>query len=160
ALFSYRRAETSARGAKKRIEPRIIPAPEGNASGAGDEGEGDEAEDEEEESGSSLKVTQPKPARSAGTQPWRRSSSGSELPALGLLAAPKAQERSPSSAESRQGNAPARESGLGVCGVRGESINARPGPVVTLYELEPAPGIKSSRVSGLADDIARSRSAM
>jgi S-DNA-T family DNA segregation ATPase FtsK/SpoIIIE len=36
----------------------------------------------------------------------------------------------------------------------------RPGPVVTLYELEPAPGIKSSRVIGLADDIARSMSAI
>ena len=45
-------------------------------------------------------------------------------------------------------------------GVKGEIINARPGPVVTLYELEPAPGIKSSRVIGLADDIARSMSAV
>jgi S-DNA-T family DNA segregation ATPase FtsK/SpoIIIE len=44
--------------------------------------------------------------------------------------------------------------------VRGEIINTRPGPVVTLYELEPAPGIKSSRVIGLADDIARSMSAL
>ena len=45
-------------------------------------------------------------------------------------------------------------------GVKGEIINVRPGPVVTLYELEPAPGIKSSRVIGLADDIARSMSAI
>ena len=45
-------------------------------------------------------------------------------------------------------------------GVRGEIINVRPGPVVTLYELEPAPGIKSSRVIALADDIARSMSAV
>ncbi len=44
--------------------------------------------------------------------------------------------------------------------MRGEIINVRPGPVVTLYELEPAPGIKSSRVIGLADDIARSMSAV
>ena len=44
--------------------------------------------------------------------------------------------------------------------MRGEIINARPGPVVTLYELEPAPRIKSSRVIGLADDIARSMSAL
>ena len=44
--------------------------------------------------------------------------------------------------------------------MRGEIINVRPGPVVTLYELEPAPGIKSSRVIGLADDIARSMSAI
>ena len=44
--------------------------------------------------------------------------------------------------------------------MRGEIINVRPGPVVTLYELEPAPGIKSSRVISLADDIARSMSAI
>ena len=45
-------------------------------------------------------------------------------------------------------------------GVRGEIVQVRPGPVVTLYELEPAPGTKSSRVIGLADDIARSMSAV
>ena len=44
--------------------------------------------------------------------------------------------------------------------VRGQIINVRPGPVVTLYELEPAAGVKSSRVIGLADDIARSMSAI
>ena len=49
---------------------------------------------------------------------------------------------------------------LGDFGVRGEIVKANPGPVVTLYELEPAPGIKSSRVIGLADDIARSMSAL
>ena len=47
-----------------------------------------------------------------------------------------------------------------VFGVKGDIINVRPGPVVTLYELEPAPGIKSSRVISLADDIARSMSAI
>ena len=45
-------------------------------------------------------------------------------------------------------------------GVKGEIIQVRPGPVVTLYELEPLPGSKSSRVIGLADDIARSMSAI
>jgi DNA segregation ATPase FtsK/SpoIIIE, S-DNA-T family len=64
------------------------------------------------------------------------------------------------SAEAIESNAMALESVLGDFGVRGEIINARPGPVVTLYELEPAPGIKSSRVVGLADDIARSMSAL
>ena len=57
-------------------------------------------------------------------------------------------------------NATALESVLEDFGVRGQIIDARPGPVVTLYELEPAPGIKSSRVIGLADDIARSMSAV
>ena len=44
--------------------------------------------------------------------------------------------------------------------VKGDIISVHPGPVVTLYEFEPAPGIKSSRVIGLADDIARSMSAV
>ena len=52
------------------------------------------------------------------------------------------------------------ESVLEDFGVKGEIIAVRPGPVVTMYELEPAPGIKSSRVIGLADDIARSMSAI
>ena len=57
-------------------------------------------------------------------------------------------------------NAKLLEGVLQDFGVKGEIINVRPGPVVTLYELEPAPGIKSSRVIGLADDIARSMSAI
>lgn len=43
-------------------------------------------------------------------------------------------------------------------GVNGKIVKVRPGPVVTLYELEPAPGTKTARVIGLADDIARSMS--
>src|SRR5262249_21694927 len=89
----------------------------------------------------------------------RRSTGGSELPALTLLANPRASERTTPSMEAIRENATALEHVLGDFGVRGEIINARPGPVVTLYELEPAPGIKSSRVIGLADDIARSMSA-
>lgn len=49
---------------------------------------------------------------------------------------------------------------LSEFGIRGEIVNIRPGPVVTLYELKPAPGIKTSRVIGLADDIARSMCAL
>ena len=45
-------------------------------------------------------------------------------------------------------------------GIRGEIIDVRPGPVVTLYELEPEAGIRASRVIGLADDIARNMSAV
>ena len=57
-------------------------------------------------------------------------------------------------------NARLLESVLEDFGVQGEVVKVRPGPVVTLYEFEPAPGIKSSRVIGLADDIARSMSAI
>jgi DNA segregation ATPase FtsK/SpoIIIE, S-DNA-T family len=104
----------------------------------------------------------PVPARRPKAAPRapRKSSGGYILPPLELLAAPKAIGRATLSADTLQANATALEGVLGDFGVRGEIINARPGPVVTLYELEPAPGIKSSRVIGLADDIARSMSAL
>ncbi|TLP46957.1 DNA translocase FtsK [Cohaesibacter sp. CAU 1516] len=63
-------------------------------------------------------------------------------------------------ADQLEHNARLLEGVLSDFGIRGEIIKVRPGPVVTLYELEPAPGIKSSRVIGLADDIARSMSAI
>jgi S-DNA-T family DNA segregation ATPase FtsK/SpoIIIE len=100
------------------------------------------------------------PARPARRAPARRSSSGFQLPALNLLAAPKPTDRYAPSQQLIDETAVQLESVLGDFGVRGSIINARPGPVVTLYELEPAPGIKSSRVIGLADDIARSMSAL
>ncbi|MCE9648035.1 MAG: DNA translocase FtsK [Parvibaculum sp.] len=83
-----------------------------------------------------------------------------QLPPLNLLARPKAQPAQKIADESFEQNARLLESVLDDFGIRGEIINVRPGPVVTLYELEPAPGIKSSRVIALADDIARSMSAV
>jgi S-DNA-T family DNA segregation ATPase FtsK/SpoIIIE len=93
-------------------------------------------------------------------RPAKRSTGGYELPPLNIMAMPRSSERTTVSNDTIQANATALESVLQDFGVRGEIINARPGPVVTLYELEPAPGIKSSRVIGLADDIARSMSAV
>jgi DNA segregation ATPase FtsK/SpoIIIE, S-DNA-T family len=152
---------------KRRVEPRLIPAadaappPENEHAEAQEEEEsGEDDKSEKEAPRSSLRVTQHKAERPAAKAPARRSSSGYELPSLNLLAAPKAQERFAPSVEALQSNASSLENVLGDFGVRGEIINARPGPVVTLYELEPAPGIKSSRVIGLADDIARSMSAV
>ena len=84
-----------------------------------------------------------------------------ELPSIDFLSPPKATSRDTSmSPEALQENARLLEGVLEDFGVKGEIIEVRPGPVVTLYELEPAPGIKSSRVIGLADDIARSMSAI
>ncbi|MDP9137471.1 MAG: DNA translocase FtsK 4TM domain-containing protein [Pseudomonadota bacterium] len=84
-----------------------------------------------------------------------------ELPPLTLLSEPKRLGRAEDlSDEALEQNARTLESVLDDFGVRGEIINVHPGPVVTLYELEPAPGIKSSRVISLADDIARSMSAV
>ena len=83
-----------------------------------------------------------------------------ELPPLNLLSKPKPGGRAVISDEALEQNARMLETVLSDFGVRGEIINVRPGPVVTLYELEPAAGVKSSRVIGLADDIARSMSAV
>src|SRR5712692_7410221 len=117
-----------------------------------------EADEEEEEEEDETPRAPRKPK--AAIRPARKSSGGYVLPALELLAAPKSTGRAMLSADALQANATALEGVLADFGVRGEIINARPGPVVTLYELEPAPGIKSSRVIGLADDIARSMSAL
>jgi S-DNA-T family DNA segregation ATPase FtsK/SpoIIIE len=130
---------------------RIAPTFEQRASSAR-EADADEEEDEVEIPAAPRKVVKPRAPR--------RSSGGYQLPSLNLLAAARAIDRFAPSQESIQETAVALEKVLQDFGVRGEIINARPGPVVTLYELEPAPGIKSSRVIGLADDIARSMSAL
>ncbi len=84
-----------------------------------------------------------------------------ELPSVELLTEPKKPPRGAEiSKDVLEENARTLEGVLDDFGVKGQIINVRPGPVVTLYELEPAPGIKSSRVISLADDIARSMSAI
>ena len=83
-----------------------------------------------------------------------------EFPPLNLLATPVAIKRTYLSDESLEENARLLEAVLDDYGIKGEIVSVRPGPVVTMYELEPAPGLKASRVIGLADDIARSMSAL
>jgi S-DNA-T family DNA segregation ATPase FtsK/SpoIIIE len=111
----------------------------------------------------SAPAARPKPGRRIAreAQPSLLGPDGYELPSLHLLDEPKMRKKDPSlNAAALEQNARLLEGVLEDFGVRGEIINVRPGPVVTLYELEPAPGIKSSRVIGLADDIARSMSAI
>jgi DNA segregation ATPase FtsK/SpoIIIE, S-DNA-T family len=115
----------------------------------------EEIEDDEEDDQPAAAPRRPRVAPRV-----KPSKGGYALPSLNLLTAPRASDRTTMSAEIIEANATALESVLSDFGVRGEIINARPGPVVTLYELEPAPGIKSSRVIGLSDDIARSMSAL
>ncbi|WP_170444343.1 DNA translocase FtsK [Ruegeria arenilitoris] len=83
-----------------------------------------------------------------------------ELPPLSLLTNPSGIQRHHLSDEALEENARMLENVLDDYGVKGEIVSVRPGPVVTMYELEPAPGLKASRVIGLADDIARSMSAL
>jgi S-DNA-T family DNA segregation ATPase FtsK/SpoIIIE len=112
----------------------------------------------------------PKPA---GAAPGRRGATARQatldldpadehvLPPLDLLAAPPpGKVATMINEEALQQNARLLETVLEDFGVNGQIVKVRPGPVVTLYELEPAPGIKASRIIGLADDIARSMSAV
>ena len=82
------------------------------------------------------------------------------MPPLSLLASPSTIVRHHLSSDALEENARMLETVLDDYGVRGEIVAIRPGPVVTMYELEPAAGLKASRVIGLADDIARSMSAL
>jgi S-DNA-T family DNA segregation ATPase FtsK/SpoIIIE len=147
-----RKAATPKVSARDRIDPTFE---------ANETEEQDVEEEEEEEDDSEVSIERPvKKAAAKPKTPTKTGKGGYQLPPLGVLAMAKASERFAPSQESIQETATSLESVLQDFGVRGEIINARPGPVVTLYELEPAPGIKSSRVIGLADDIARSMSAL
>ncbi|TYO61918.1 DNA translocase FtsK [Bradyrhizobium hipponense] len=117
----------------------------------------DDEDEEEEEEAPAARAPRKKAAPKAAP---KKSSDKFELPSVSVLAAPKAGDRQPLSKAELEANSRALEGVLQDFGVRGEIVKSNPGPVVTLYELEPAPGIKSSRVIGLADDIARSMSAL
>jgi S-DNA-T family DNA segregation ATPase FtsK/SpoIIIE len=143
-------APARAATAQRRIEPRFNGRPDPRT----------EDEADEELTGAPAPRVPRRPKAAAPPKPTRRSAGGYMLPPLELLSQPSKVGRATVSTETLQENATALEGVLGDFGVRGEIINARPGPVVTLYELEPAPGIKSSRVISLADDIARSMSAL
>jgi S-DNA-T family DNA segregation ATPase FtsK/SpoIIIE len=109
------------------------------------------------------KAVQPSAKARAEAQPSLRfddTADEYELPPLNLLTNPVNIERHHLSDDALEENARMLESVLDDYGVKGEIVSVRPGPVVTMYELEPAPGLKASRVIGLADDIARSMSAL
>ena len=145
---SFQRQEPSLGG---RAAPTLAPRDEEDEE---EEEEDEEEEEEEEEAPAARSRKKPAP------RPAARKSEKFELPSVSMLTAPKASDRQPLSKVELEANSRALEGVLGDFGVRGEIVKANPGPVVTLYELEPAPGIKSSRVIGLADDIARSMSAL
>ncbi|MCW8971542.1 MAG: DNA translocase FtsK 4TM domain-containing protein, partial [Rhodospirillales bacterium] len=112
------------------------------------------------------KVSKPKTSRRAQAERQPTLDLGTEgedygLPPLGLLTLPPdARARKALSADALEKNARMLEGVLDDFGVKGEIVKVRPGPVVTLYELEPAPGTKTSRVISLSDDIARSMAAV
>jgi len=145
-----------------------------------DEAVFEDAADQAMQSRPAMKIPVAEPRKPVVAQPVRRAPSPSrraqaeaqptlsfeekhsdfELPPLGLLSNPSAIQRHHLSDEALEENARMLENVLDDYGVKGEIVSVRPGPVVTMYELEPAPGLKASRVIGLADDIARSMSAL
>lgn len=152
---------------KRKVEPALLPAdhPQDDGDEALEElSLEDEALDAEEEEDVVAETPEPvKPARKAPRASAARQQRPDvfELPELELLSEPKRPAKSQEvSAEVLEHNARLLEGVLEDFGVKGQIIDVKPGPVVTLYELEPAPGIKSSRVISLADDIARSMSAI
>jgi S-DNA-T family DNA segregation ATPase FtsK/SpoIIIE len=151
--FAYRSLVASAPATRAISFERQEPSLGRAAPSLAPQGEEDFAdEDGEEEEAPAARAPRKKPA---ARTPARKSSDKFELPPISVLTAPKASDRQPLSKPELESNSRALEGVLSDFGVRGEIVKAHPGPVVTLYELEPAPGIKSSRVIGLADDIAR-----
>ncbi|MEA2739643.1 MAG: segregation ATPase FtsK/SpoIIIE, family [Acetobacteraceae bacterium] len=100
----------------------------------------------------------PPPPRKSLQQTLPLPEAGWTFPSMDLLKPPPPRASTGPSEEALQANARLLETVLSDYGVQGEIVEIRPGPVVTLYELVPAPGIRSARVIGLADDIARSLS--
>jgi S-DNA-T family DNA segregation ATPase FtsK/SpoIIIE len=98
--------------------------------------------------------------RKAAAQPSLALGDNYQLPTLDLLSPPPREGRQQVDRAGLERNARLLESVLEDFHVRGEIVEVRPGPVVTMYELEPASGIKASRVIQLADDIARNMSAL
>ena len=106
----------------------------------------------------SVKAAAPPPVRRLQQSSLPLPEAGWKFPSLDLLTPPPPRASTGPSEEALQANARLLETVLSDYGVQGEIVEIRPGPVVTLYELVPAPGIRSARVIGLADDVARSLS--
>ncbi|OFW82800.1 MAG: hypothetical protein A2018_00115 [Alphaproteobacteria bacterium GWF2_58_20] len=107
------------------------------------------------------KAPRPRKARVRQSELDLPSESGDfRLPPTDILVPPDVKGRNEQADDTLKKNAQLLESVLRDFGVSGSIARVSPGPVVTLYELDPAPGTKASRVVGLADDIARSMSAI
>jgi S-DNA-T family DNA segregation ATPase FtsK/SpoIIIE len=160
------RATSTEQGVKRGIDRRIEPSLRGQlGTGARGHVSGDpKTRTARLKSGlSATKIVAPRTNRRVAHQEMLDLAPPGEyqLPPLNLLTLPPDNDpRSADGDEALAQNARMLESVLDDFGVRGEIVKVRPGPVVTLYELEPVPGTKSSRVIGLADDIARSMSAV
>lgn len=150
--------------AKRRTPPRLTESPAGEAPAAAPAAT---AETEQQPAAHAIRIVSPKKsARDSGKQasfalPASAAAGEWSFPPLELL------QDTPADAADSELDKPALEKNalmlrqvLNDFNINGDIAQIHPGPVVTLYELEPAPGTKSSRVIGLSDDIARSMSAV
>ena len=170
ALFRPRpRAEPPARPARKPAVRRREPKAELALPPDEDEVDDDDDPPFDVEPGVQPPIAAPSVANIKAPKPSKRedrenqgsfafvAAPGFRLPELNMLAKSKPRASMVDEASLRQ-NARLLESVLAEFGVNGRIDQIRPGPVVTLYELSPAPGVKTARVVALADDIARSMS--
>lgn len=162
-----RKAKRDQAPAKKRREPSLVAggaAPEAEAEAPSD-AEVEPPEPPRRQTEVEPKAPKAQPSKKAQGADQRRfafdgTESGYEAPPLSLLSHVDPQDKGGPNRDALEKNARLLETVLQDFGVKGEIVKVRPGPVVTRYELEPAPGTKTSRVIGLADDIARSMSAV
>jgi DNA segregation ATPase FtsK/SpoIIIE, S-DNA-T family len=171
------RAEERAWIASRRVSMPRLPKREAAAEEAAEEIYDDEEDDEQplEKRARTPIITAPEPPRTIindrstpdktkrparERQPSLALGDAYQLPTLDLLNPPPPAGNTMLDKASLERNARLLESVLEDFSVKGEIVEVRPGPVVTMYELEPASGIKASRVIQLADDIARNMSAL
>ncbi|GAA4657684.1 DNA translocase FtsK [Bartonella pachyuromydis] len=141
-LFSYKSRSNSEEKSLNRIEPIF---------------DDEKTKYQENQTKASISPVKSRAIKSLTTSP----NGGFLLPHLDYLSVPPPSVRDAKlSPAVLKANSQELEGVLLDFGVKGKIIDARPGPVVTLYEFEPAAGIKSSRIIGLADDIARSMRAI
>lgn len=161
ALVWIARASLNLLRMMMRQEPLQKNEPDGLDSFVDEEDADNENEPEKESPIVELKETRPlRKKREAKQQSFKLDPSEYEFPDMALLAEPDTTKKNSMTPKSLEQNAKMLKKVLEDFGIKGEILKVRPGPVVTLYELEPAAGTKSSRVIGLADDIARSMSAV
>lgn len=104
-------------------------------------------------------TAEPEQADNMPAQPEKEATQEYQLPDINLLSIPQEQGDIEYNEAELKENAAKLETVLQDFGIKGKIVKVRPGPVVTLYELEPAPGTRTARVIGLSDDIARSMAA-
>ncbi|MGR4000487.1 MAG: DNA translocase FtsK [Alphaproteobacteria bacterium] len=149
-------------GGRSRIEPQL-------GGMGGEVGEGSQAAPQVTSATSATSTTSrpgvihvgaETPERSDKVLPRRPAGSDYSLPGLDLLSVSQHEANGHPERETIERNTESLERVLHEFGIQGEIVRTRSGPIVTRYELAPAPGIKTGRVVSLADDIARSMSAI